>query len=86
MSDNLKNERNDMIHFINDIGVDKIHISVRSFKCMGASPPFDHPHIYLEIGADNQITCPYCATKFVFNKRLKDELARPAESIFSPSP
>ena len=32
-------------HFANDLGVEKIFIGVREFKCMGARPPYDHPHV-----------------------------------------
>jgi hypothetical protein len=37
---------------------------------MGARPPFDHPHIYLDMGADSQILCPYCSTLYVHNAGL----------------
>ncbi|MBO0741458.1 MAG: zinc-finger domain-containing protein, partial [Hyphomicrobiaceae bacterium] len=49
-------------HFANDPGVEKIAIGVKEFQCMGARPPFDHPHVYLDMGADQQILCPYCST------------------------
>ena len=39
-------------HFHNDAGVDKIRIGVKEFQCMGASPPFDHPHVFLDMGKD----------------------------------
>ena len=32
---------------------------------MGARPPHDHPHVYLDMGADSQILCPYCSTLYV---------------------
>ena len=37
-------------HFHNDIGVEKIHIGVKEFQCMGARPPMDHPHVYSRYG------------------------------------
>ena len=52
-------------HFANDQGVEKIYVGVKEFQCMGARPPFDHPHVYLDMGADGQILCPYCSTLFV---------------------
>ena len=42
-------------HFCNDIGVEKIHIGVKEFQCMGTRPPGDHPHIFLDMGSDDQI-------------------------------
>lgn len=47
-------------HFHNDPGVPLIEIGAKEFKCVGATPPYDHPHVYLDMGADNEIICPYC--------------------------
>lgn len=57
-------------HFQNDAGVEKIRIGVREFKCMGASPPHDHPHVYLDMGDESQIICPYCSTVYVHEPSL----------------
>jgi uncharacterized Zn-finger protein len=50
-------------HFMNDVGVDRIKIGVKEFQCMGATPPQDHPHVYLDMGDEKQIVCPYCSTR-----------------------
>jgi uncharacterized Zn-finger protein len=65
-------------HFANDQGAEKIHIGVREFQCMGARPPHDHPHVYLDMGSDNQILCPYCSTLYVFDDRLEPDQTDPA--------
>ena len=57
-------------HFCNDQGVEKISIGVKEFQCMGASPPYDHPHVFLDMGSDRQIICPYCSTLYVLDDRL----------------
>ena len=49
------------VKFRNDNGVPEIRIGVKEFKCIGVSPPQDHPHIYLDMGNDDTILCPYCA-------------------------
>ncbi len=49
-------------HFYNDAGVERIRIGANEFQCMGASPPHDHPHVYLDMGSDTEIICPYCST------------------------
>ena len=59
-------------HFANDLGVEKIAVGVKKFMCMGARPPYDHPHVFLDIGQDNQILCPYCSTLFVHDAHLHD--------------
>ncbi len=69
-------------HLCNDQGNEKIIIGVREFQCMGASPPFDHPHIFLDMGADSQIVCPYCSTLYVFDERLAATESDPAGCFY----
>jgi uncharacterized Zn-finger protein len=51
-------------HFHNDAGVSVIEIGSHEFMCVGAKPPFDHPHVFLDLGNDNEIICPYCSTLY----------------------
>ena len=67
-------------HFRNDAGVEKIHTGVKEFKCMGASPPFDHPHVFLDMGDDNELVCPYCSTLYRHSQDLAASEARPTEA------
>ncbi len=70
--------------FTNDHGVPEIRIGVKAFKCIGASPPQDHPHIYLAMGGqDPSILCPYCATLFRFDRGLDPYEADPPDSVFA---
>ena len=63
-------------HLANDGGAEKIFIGVKEFQCMGARPPFDHPHVYLDMGQDAQVLCPYCSTLYIHDSRLSaDETA-----------
>ena len=57
-------------HIANDAGVEKIFTGVKELQCMGARAPFDHPHVFLDMGGDTQILCPYCSTLFVYDPRL----------------
>jgi uncharacterized Zn-finger protein len=54
----------------NDNGVSEIRIGTKGFKCIGVSPPNDHPHIYLDMGEVNTILCPYCGTLFRYDAEL----------------
>jgi len=65
-------------HFANDQGVEKIAIGVKEFQCMGARPPHDHPHVYLDMGADGQLLCPYCSTLYVYDAHLAPDQTDPA--------
>jgi uncharacterized Zn-finger protein len=70
-------------HFANDQGVEKIGIGVKEFQCMGARPPHDHPHVYLDMGADSQILCPYCSTLYVYDPRLAADATEPPGCLVS---
>ena len=35
--------------FRNDIAVSEIRIGAKEFKCIGVSPPHDHPHVYIDM-------------------------------------
>jgi uncharacterized Zn-finger protein len=69
--------------FKNDRGVPEICIGVKEFKCIGSSPPHDHPHIYINMRETEMIHCPYCATLFRFNSQLAPLEADPPDSIFA---
>ena len=65
-------------HFVNDQGVDRIKIGVKEFQCMGATPPHDHPHVYLDMGHEAQIVCPYCSTLVPARPRAEGDGERSA--------
>jgi uncharacterized Zn-finger protein len=67
-----------IIRFKNDIGIWKIYIGKKAFVCIGASPPHDHPHIYLEMGVSDNIMCPYCATQYAYLHELKGDATDPS--------
>jgi uncharacterized Zn-finger protein len=66
-------------HFHNDPGVAVIDIGAREFMCEGAKPPFDHPHVYCDMGDDAEYICPYCSTLYRHDPTLAPNQARPAE-------
>jgi uncharacterized Zn-finger protein len=71
------------LKFRNDRGVPEICIGVREFKCVGVSPPQDHPHVYINMGEADTILCPYCGTRFRFDPRLTPLDAEPPDSLFA---
>lgn len=70
--------------FRNDDAVAIIEVGVREFHCTGASAPHDHPHIYLDMGADDETICPYCSTLYRFNSTLAATESVPAGAILIP--
>jgi len=57
---------------------DLIKVSVKEFMCTGAKPPFDHPHIFIDMGSDGEAICSYCSTRFIYDSALKEPCS-PAE-------
>ncbi|MEM7300370.1 MAG: zinc-finger domain-containing protein [Pseudomonadota bacterium] len=69
-------------HFQNDQGAPSVTIGVKEFTCVGANPPHDHPHVFLDMGADNEIVCPYCSTLYKFDPDLTATQTRPEGCVF----
>jgi len=68
--------------FHNEIGVPIVRVGCREFECIGAIPPQDHPHIYLNMGDASDIVCPYCSTLFRFDPSLGAHEADPADCAY----
>lgn len=68
--------------FVNDDGLPEIRIGVKEFECMGASPPHDHPHIYLDMGDEAEIRCPYCGTLFKHDTSLERLESVPEKAVY----
>jgi len=68
--------------FHNDSGVRVIAIGVKEFMCVGAQPPFDHPHVYLDMGDDNEKVCPYCSTLYRYRADLHPTDTDPPGHIY----
>ena len=65
-------------HFHNQAGLPQIYVGAREFMCVGALPPFDHPHIFIDVGHDNEAICPYCSTHYIYKASLHGH-SEPAE-------
>jgi len=70
-------------HFQNQMGLQSIEIGAKEFKCIGAPPPFDHPHIFIDMGSDTEAVCPYCSTLYRFNPELRDGESNPAQAAWT---
>jgi uncharacterized Zn-finger protein len=69
-------------HFHNDVGVSVIHVGAREFMCIGARPPFDHPHVFIDMGSDDEAICGYCGTHFKYRASLRPGEADPPECLW----
>ncbi len=61
-----------------------LHVSSKKVSCDGnreVSATLGHPVIYLDMGENNSITCPYCSKFFTLEKPRKI----PASNLFKKS-
>ncbi|WP_421723398.1 zinc-finger domain-containing protein [Bauldia sp.] len=70
-------------HFHNESGAASIAIGVREFMCVGAKPPFDHPHVFLDMGDGDEKICPYCSTLYKYRADLGPEATDPPGHLFT---
>jgi uncharacterized Zn-finger protein len=69
-------------HFHNSEGLARIEVGSKEFMCIGALPPHDHPHIYLDMGKEDEIVCAYCSTLYVFNRELAPGTSQPLSAVY----
>ena len=70
-------------HFHNQPGAPVVRVGVKEFMCIGALPPFDHPHIFIDMGTETGTVCPYCSTLYKFNPRLGPGESIPARAAWT---
>lgn len=70
-------------HFHNQPGVPQVRVGAREFMCVGSLPPFDHPHIFIDMGDSNDAICPYCSTHYAYDSTLHGG-CEPPECVFDP--
>ena len=69
-------------HFHNDPGARAINVGSREFMCIGATPPFDHPHIFIDMGMSEEAICSYCGTLYRYKPSLSPGEAEPAACLW----
>jgi len=70
-------------HYQNDAGLAEIRVGSREFMCIGATPPFDHPHIFIDMGGDDTAICSYCSTVYRYDASLKSGESVPAAAAWA---
>ncbi len=69
-------------HFHNSNGVREIAVGAKEFMCVGAKPPHDHPHVFLDLGSDVEKVCPYCSTLYKYDPALASTQSNPENCAF----
>jgi len=47
------------------------NVSSIKVSCDGGGGPSGHPKVYLDMGIEQEVICPYCSKLFVLNKSDK---------------
>jgi len=42
----------------------------RTVVCDGGDGPLGHPRVFLQIGNDDKVECPYCGRLYIYRKRI----------------
>ncbi len=48
-----------------------IHVETERVGCDGGVGPLGHPLVYLQIGQDGEVDCPYCGRRFILDGKAK---------------
>ena len=72
-------------HFHNENGLRVIYTGSKEFMCIGAKPPFDHPHEFIDMGGADEAICPYCSTLYRYKPELGPGKAEPADCLWDGS-
>ncbi|MDA9231495.1 zinc-finger domain-containing protein [Rickettsiales bacterium] len=51
--------------------IETIFTNSREVSCRGTKDASTHPLVYLNMGQDNKVICPYCSKCFVFKEASK---------------
>jgi len=70
-------------HFHNTAGHRSIRVGVREFMCIGARPPFDHPHVFLDMGDADEMVCPYCSTLYRYDEKIHAGETDPPDGVWN---
>ena len=78
--------RNTLPIYKNDTGAKVIKIGVKSFMCMGETPPMDHPWVFITMKNKDSVNCLYCNTTFEYDSSLSFDATQPSECYFERPP
>ncbi len=72
-------------HIHNTAGLAAIRVGTKTLMCIGTLPPLDHPHVFLNMGDEKSVICPYCSTYFLFDSDLSAGDCSPHHCLWEPT-
>jgi uncharacterized Zn-finger protein len=61
-----------------------IYINETVAACNGGGGPLGHPRVFLNLGHDGKVECPYCSRLFVNRAMQRSEEIAPAPAAAPP--
>ena len=55
--------------------LEQIEVNQTSVACDGGGGPLGHPRVFLHMGDDHSVTCPYCSRRYVYRDQTPDNAA-----------
>lgn len=59
-----------------DSPLETLHVNSKKISCEGGSKISGHPLVYLDMGKDDSIICPYCSKFFTIRKEVGRDTAK----------
>lgn len=50
-----------------------VYVKTTTVGCDGGGGPLGHPKVYLKIGDEGEIVCPYCSRRYVLTTGAEQE-------------
>ena len=57
-----------------------IYVDTKRLSCDGGGGALGHPRVYLEMGGDDKVECPYCDRLYIYDPKKSAEAKAPASA------
>ncbi|MCH2548695.1 MAG: zinc-finger domain-containing protein [Alphaproteobacteria bacterium] len=54
--------------------VEIVQINQKTFHCDGGNKVLGHPRVFLNIGRENKVDCPYCGRRYILNVEKRSSI------------
>lgn len=55
-----------------EMEIETIRTSGKRVACEGGGGPLGHPRVWLNLGHDDQVVCPYCSRRYILAGSVHD--------------
>ena len=58
-----------------------IYVDTRIVACNGGGGALGHPRVYLNLGPNHRVECPYCSRLYIHESAKEDHAAHPQPAV-----